>query len=101
MVWIFYENQLFSVVSLSDVNDRPLNADFFIRSKKDRKEQKSNFRDFVKTVEDGETFYEKMVINKREVMEIETWSQKKQYDAICRVKIIFCENSSFFSLAMN
>ena len=34
------------------------------RSKKDRKEQKSNFRDFVKTIEDGDTFYEKMVIYK-------------------------------------
>lgn len=54
------------------------------RSKKDRKEQKSNFRDYVKTVEDGETYYEKMVINRREVLEIESWSQKKQYDAMCR-----------------
>ncbi len=55
------------------------------RSKKDRKEQKSNFRDYVKTVEDGETYYEKMVINRREVLEIESWSQKKQYDAMCKV----------------
>jgi hypothetical protein len=57
----------------------------FARSKKDRKEQKSNFRDYVKTVEDGETYHEKMVINRREVLEIETWSQKKQYDTLCRV----------------
>jgi hypothetical protein len=58
---------------------------FSVRSKKDRKEQKSNFRDYVKTVEDGETYHEKMVINRREVLEIETWSQKKQYDTLCRV----------------
>lgn len=55
------------------------------RSKKDRKEQKSNFRDYVKTVEDGETYSEKFVINKREILEIESWSQKKQYDCLCRV----------------
>jgi hypothetical protein len=57
----------------------------FSRSKKDRKEQKSNFRDYVKTVEEGDTYHEKMVINKREVLEITSWSQKKQYDALCKV----------------
>ena len=61
------------------------NVSICFRSKKDRKEQKSNFRDYVKTVEEGDTYHEKMVINKREVLEITSWSQKKQYDTLCKV----------------
>lgn len=56
------------------------------RSKKDRKEQKSSFRDILKFIEDGEDFSERIAINKREILEIDTWTQKKQYDALCKVK---------------
>lgn len=55
------------------------------RSKKDRKEQKSSFRDFLKTIEENEDYYEKVNINNREVLEIVSWSQKCQYDSLCKV----------------
>ena len=57
------------------------------RSKKDRKEQKSSFRDILKTVEDGDEFYEKVAISKRETLEITSWASKKQYDQLCKVWI--------------
>ena len=57
------------------------------RSKKDRKEQKSTFRDILKYVEDGENFYEKVSVSHRETLEIVTWAQKRQYDALCKVTI--------------
>ena len=56
------------------------------RSKKDRKEQKSSFRDILKTIEDGEDYYERISISKREILEIDSWGQKRQYDAICKVR---------------
>lgn len=55
------------------------------RSKKDRKEQKSSFRDILKTIEDGDEYYEKVAFSKRETLEITSWSMKKQYDHICKV----------------
>ena len=55
------------------------------RSKKDRKEQKSSFRDILRTVDEGDEYYESVNINTREKLEIESWAQKKQYQAICRV----------------
>ena len=58
------------------------------RSKKDRKEQKSSFRDILKTVEEGEEFYEKVAFSKRETLEITSWAMKKQYDQMCKVTII-------------
>lgn len=54
------------------------------RSKKDRKEQKSSFRDILHTIEEGEEFYEKVKINSVEKLEIDSWAQKKQYQAISR-----------------
>jgi len=54
------------------------------RSKKDRKEQKSSFRDILHTIEEGEEFYEKVKINSAEKLEIDSWAQKKQYQAISR-----------------
>ena len=56
------------------------------RSKKDRKEQKSSFRDILHTIEEGEEFYEKVKINSVEKLEIDSWAQKKQYQAISRVR---------------
>jgi len=54
------------------------------RSKKDRKEQKSSFRDILRTVDEGDDYYESVNINTREKLQIESWAQKKQYQAICR-----------------
>lgn len=54
------------------------------RSKKDRKEQKSSFRDILRTIEEGESYYEKVAINKREKLEIESWAMKKQYEMVCK-----------------
>jgi len=54
------------------------------RSKKDRKEQKSSFRDILRTVDEGDDYYESVNINTREKLEIESWAQKKQYQAICK-----------------
>ena len=56
------------------------------RSKKDRKEQKSSFRDILRTIEEGDGYYEKVAINKREKLEIESWAMKKQYEMVCKVK---------------
>lgn len=55
------------------------------RSKKDRKEQKSSFRDILKTIEDGEDYYEKVAFNKHETLEITSWAMKRQYDQMCKV----------------
>lgn len=55
------------------------------RSKKDRKEQKSSFRDILKTMEDDDEFYEKVAFSKRETLEIISWAMKKQYDQMCKV----------------
>ena len=57
------------------------------RSKKERKEQKSSFRDILKTIEDGEEFYEKVAFSKRETLEITSWAMKKQYDQMCKVML--------------
>merc|ERR1719510_2615720 len=54
------------------------------RSKKDRKEQKSSFRDILRTIEEGDGYYEKVAINKREKLEIESWAMKKQYEMVCK-----------------
>lgn len=54
------------------------------RSKKDRKEQKSSFRDILRTIEEGDSYYEKVAINKREKLEIESWAMKKQYEMVCK-----------------
>ena len=55
------------------------------RSKKERKEQKSSFRDILKTIEEDQEFYEKVAFSKRETLEITSWSMKKQYDQMCKV----------------
>jgi len=57
------------------------------RSKKDRKEQKHSFRDILRTIEEGDGYYEKVVINKREKLEIDSWAMKKQYEMVCKVFI--------------
>lgn len=56
------------------------------RSKKDRKEQKSSFRDILKFIEDGQDIYEKISFNGQEVLELDSWSTKKHYDMLCKVR---------------
>ena len=55
------------------------------RSKKDRKEQKSSFRDIVKYIEENDEFYERVAFSKRETLELNSWGMKKQYDQLCKV----------------
>ena len=57
-------------------------------AKKDRKVQKSSFRDILKYIEDEEDFYERIAFSKREKLEIESWGMKKQYDQMCKVNIV-------------
>ncbi|KAK7488564.1 hypothetical protein BaRGS_00020181 [Batillaria attramentaria] len=53
-------------------------------AKKDRRTQRSSFRDILRTVEEGEIPQTTVKIGV-ESLELEGWSQKKQYDAFCQV----------------
>jgi hypothetical protein len=55
------------------------------RSKKDRKEQRSSFRDILKTIQDGKGYSEKISINSREILILNDWFMKKHYDSLCKV----------------
>jgi len=55
------------------------------RAKKDRKQQRSCFRDVQRFVVEGETPSEVVKIGKENLLEIECWSQKHQYDSFCQV----------------
>ena len=57
-------------------------------AKKDRKVQKSSFRDILKYIEDEEDLYERIAFSKRETLEITSWGMKKQYDNLCKVNIL-------------
>lgn len=54
------------------------------RSKKDRKEQRSSFRDILRGVEEGEPPTENIKFG-REVLRIDAWYKKCQYDWFCKV----------------
>jgi len=54
------------------------------RSKKDRKEQRSSFRDILRTVEEGETLREQVKFG-RETLTLDSWVAKMQYDWLCKV----------------
>ena len=71
------------------------------RSKKDRKEQKSSFRDILRFIEGEDDFSERIAINKRETLDINSWTMKKQYDAICKVRTLpsFIGNTLFCLLS--
>lgn len=54
------------------------------RSKKDRKQQRSSFRDILKAVQEG--FGPDVQVKfGLECLYIETWSRKRQYDSVCQV----------------
>jgi len=55
------------------------------QAKKDRRQQKHNFRDYLRAVEDGDGPDQTVKFGHGEVLEIETWVKKRQYDAICQV----------------
>ncbi|ODN04821.1 Interferon-related developmental regulator 1 [Orchesella cincta] len=55
------------------------------RAKKDRRQQRHSFRDFLHAVEEGSGPGQVMKFGVGEVLEVDTWGKKKQYDAICQV----------------
>ncbi|XP_021957699.1 interferon-related developmental regulator 2 isoform X2 [Folsomia candida] len=55
------------------------------RAKKDRRQQHHSFRDYLHAVEDGDGPGFVMRFGSGEVLEIESWAKKRQYDAICKV----------------
>merc|ERR1719175_416987 len=54
------------------------------KSKKDRKEQRSTFRDVLRAVEEGEQPSETVKFGK-EVLKIDSWYIKCQYDWFCKI----------------
>ncbi|XP_065571908.1 interferon-related developmental regulator 1-like isoform X2 [Artemia franciscana] len=54
------------------------------RAKKDRRQQRSSFRDVLRAVEEGDTPDVHIKFG-TEVLVLDSWSRKKQYDAICQV----------------
>lgn len=83
----FNEDEAFALVEgfLPELKQLATDSQKF-RSKKDRKEQKSSFRDILKYIEDNDEFYEKFSINSgRETVELLTWAQKVQYTSLCKV----------------
>jgi len=54
------------------------------RSKKDRKEQRSSFRDILRGVEEGDPPSEKVKFG-QEVLYLDSWYKKQQYDWFCKV----------------
>nr|CAG4641088.1 EOG090X0ARF [Eulimnadia texana] len=54
------------------------------RAKKDRKQQRSSFRDFLRAVEENEPPDVRVKFGS-EVLELDSWTRKKQYDAFCQL----------------
>ncbi|GFR57460.1 interferon-related developmental regulator 1-like [Elysia marginata] len=55
------------------------------RAKKDRREQRSCFRDVHRFVVNAESPCEKVKVGKENLLELCTWSHKLQYDVLCAV----------------
>ncbi|XP_065845405.1 interferon-related developmental regulator 2-like [Oscarella lobularis] len=51
------------------------------RSKKDRKQQRSSFRDVLRTIEEGESIYESHKFG-LETLEIDSWARRRQFFAL-------------------
>ena len=62
------------------------------RSKKDRKEQRSSFRDILRGVEEGDPPSEKVKFG-QEVLFLDSWYKKIQYDWFCKVRHFSLLNS--------
>ncbi|GIY55335.1 interferon-related developmental regulator 2 [Caerostris darwini] len=54
------------------------------RAKKDRRQQRSSFRDILRTIEDRESLDIRVRLD-QETLYIENWCHKRQYDALCQV----------------
>ncbi|KAK2165337.1 hypothetical protein LSH36_52g10022 [Paralvinella palmiformis] len=54
------------------------------RAKKDRRQQRANFRDILKAVEEGDSPYYRVRFG-LECLEIDSWTRKIQYDALCHM----------------
>jgi len=77
------EDEAFEVVGEAVVAMKELAKDSHkYRSKKDKKEQKSSFRDIIRYIDDNDEFYEKISFGHGESLEIDNWAQKKQFDAL-------------------
>ena len=61
------------------------------RLEKDKKEQKSSFRDIIRYIDDNDEFYEKISFGHGESLEIDNWAQKKQFDALRKVRRFFLD----------
>jgi len=55
------------------------------RAKKDRRQQRSCFRDIQRFVVEGESPSEIVKLGKENLLEICSWSQKRQYDCLCHI----------------
>ena len=84
------EDEAFEVVGEAVVAMKELAKDSHkYRSKKDKKEQKSSFRDIIRYIDDNDEFYEKISFGHGESLEIDNWAQKKQFDALRKVRRFF------------
>jgi len=54
-------------------------------AKRDRRTQRHNFRDFLHAVEDGDGPDQCIKFGNGEVLDLDSWVKKRQYDAICQV----------------
>lgn len=57
------------------------------RNKKDRRQQRHSFRDYLHAVEEGDGPGLNIKFGYGEVLEVESWVKKRQYDAICQVLV--------------
>nr|CAG4638639.1 EOG090X0ARF [Cyclestheria hislopi] len=54
------------------------------RAKKDRKQQRSSFRDILRAIEENEAPDIRVKFGK-EILDIDSWARKRQYDTFCQV----------------
>jgi hypothetical protein len=55
------------------------------QAKRDRRQQRHSFRDYLHAVEDGDGPGQSVKFGNCEVLEIDSWVKKRQYDAMCQV----------------
>lgn len=81
------ENEAFEEDFADEVTEtlKQLATDYHkYRSKKDRKQQRATFRDILQFIEDDTTNEVQVKIGK-EVLLLDTWVKRKQYDALCTI----------------
>ena len=96
------EDEAFEVVGEAVVAMKELAKDSHkYRSKKDKKEQKSSFRDIIRYIDDNDEFYEKISFGHGESLEIDNWAQKKQFDALRKVRRFFLDCGRLYAMPCN